>query len=204
MTEQTQETQTREAILLAARQEFTEKGLNGARMQEIANRAGINKALLHYYFKTKENLFDCIFNEAFNQFWPVLNSALIEKMTLKTFMERVVVTYIDMLLQHPYLPIFVLNELHHNPERLQRLIKESGFDPNVLLAKIESEIAEGKCHPFNPAEMVINIISLSIFPFAAKPLIQRIWFENDPERYTRFLQERKHSLLTFLERAIFV
>lgn len=180
-----------------------EKGLNGARMQEIANRAGINKALLHYYFNSKENLFDCIFKDAFIQFWPKVNTQLANDAPLKDFLRTVITIYIDMLSQHPYLPIFILNELHNNPERLERLIKESGFNPIGLIAKINAEISAGRCHPFNPTEVVINVISLSIFPFAAKPLIQRVWFDNDSERYARFLQQRKHNLLEFLERALF-
>jgi AcrR family transcriptional regulator len=203
MTDIIKEKETRESILHAAREVFVEKGLNGARMQEIADRAGINKALLHYYFSNKENLFDTIFKEAFSLFWPKVNQEVMRNAPLNIFLKTVVTTYIDMLMQRPYLPVFILNELQSNPERLERLIKEAGFDPQLLIAKIEAEIAAGRCQPFKPKEIIINIISLSIFPFAARALVQRVWFDNDSDQYRQFIIERRESLIRFIENAIF-
>jgi TetR/AcrR family transcriptional regulator len=203
MTEASKEPETREAILVAARAVFTEKGFNGARMQEIADKASINKALLHYYFSNKETLFETIFKEAFSQFWPKVNEQLIANTPMRDFLRVVVSTYIDMLRQRPYLPIFILNELQNNPDRLERMIMESGFNPQLLTAKIQKEIDEKRCYPFNPKEIIINIISLSIFPFAAKPLIQRVWFNNSEDEYAQFLENRKQNLILFLENALY-
>lgn len=204
MTDIIKEKKTRESILHAAREVFVEKGPNGARMQEIADRAGINKALLHYYFSNKENLFDTIFKEAFSLFWPKVNQEVMRNAPLNIFMKAMVTTYLDMLMQRPYLAIFILNELQSNPERLERLIKESGFDPQLLITKIEVEIAAGHCQPFNPKEIIINIISLSIFPFVSRPLVQRVWYDNDPEQFRQFIIERRESLIKFIENAIFI
>jgi TetR/AcrR family transcriptional regulator len=203
MTDHAKETETREAILVAARNVFTEKGMNGARMQEIADRAGINKALLHYYFSNKETMFETIFQEAFSQFWPKVNEQLLANVAMRDFLKVVVGTYIDMLSQRPYLPIFILNELQNNPERLERMIKASGFNPLLLQKKVEAEIQAKRCQPFDAREIIINIISLSIFPFAAKPLIQRVWYNNSEEEYAQFLENRKTNLIRFIENAIF-
>lgn len=203
MTDQAKEKETRESILRAAREVFVEKGLNGARMQEIANRAGINKALLHYYFNNKETLFDFVFKEAFSQFWPRINEELLRDVPFRSVVKAVVHGYMTMLRERPYLPNFILNELHTNPDRLERLMKEAGFHPEVLIAKIQQEIEHGTCRAFDPREIIINVISLSMFPFAARPLVQRVWFGNDPEQYEQFINRRAETLVQFLDSALF-
>lgn len=203
MTDTSKEKETREAILEAARDVFVEKGLNGARMQEIADRAGINKALLHYYFNNKETLFDYVFKEAFSQFWPKVNEELLRNAPFRSFVKAVVTTYVTMLRERPYLPNFILNELHANPDRLERLIKEAGFNPELMLAKIQQEIENGSCRAYDPKEIIVNIIALSMFPFAARPLVQRVWFDNDKEQYEQFINHRGETLVQFLDNALF-
>lgn len=126
-----QGTETR--ILEAAKKVFIRKGLDGSRMQEIANEAGINKALLHYYFRSKQKLFEAVFSYAFIKFLPKVTEVLNADMPFLKKIEIFIDNYIDLLIENPFLPIFILNELYRQPEKLIYLIRSSGIHPEVLL-----------------------------------------------------------------------
>lgn len=193
---------TEKAILDAAKVVFLEKGFDGARMQHIADQAGLNKALIHYYFRNKEKLFDAIFQEAFQKFLPVVvenisaDKPLIEK--IDVFVE----TYINMLLQNPHLPVFILHEISRAPEKMLNHIKSSGLNPEIMANRLKIEIAEGKIRPIDFRHFMVNMIGLCIFPFAARPIIQGILFKNDKEAYDVFLSERKDVIKALLKEAI--
>src|SRR5258706_4583523 len=102
---------TEERILDAARKVFVRNGMSGARMQDIADEAGINKALLHYYFKNKRKLFEEIFMEAADELFPRINKIFRSEESLFVKIERFCDEYISVVLENPYLPLFVLNEL---------------------------------------------------------------------------------------------
>ncbi len=196
-------TETEKIILQAARDVFAEKGHDGARMQEIADRANINKAMLHYYFRSKEKLFDRIFNEAFQEFWPVIARAVTESNDVRDFVKSTIGNYVDMFISKPYLPIFILSEVNRNPERLERLLKDGGVKPELLFNYLQKQMDLGKIKNMNPKELLVNIISLSIFPFAAKPLLERFTFNGDKKAAEVFLKERKVTVYKFIESLIF-
>src|SRR5215831_5817845 len=101
---------TEKRILAAAKKVFLTKGMDGARMQDIADAAGINKALLHYYFRSKEKLFEKIFTEAMSGLFPKINSILESEQTVFEKIEMICGEYIDQIQQTPYLPMFILSE----------------------------------------------------------------------------------------------
>ena len=115
---------TEQRILDAAGEVFHSKGFDGARMQEIAQHAGINKGLLHYYFKTKDALFDAIFGIALNQIVSRINIILEQDLSLDEKIDLIVDQYMDLLLKNPMLPRFVLNELNKNADKLSKIIQE--------------------------------------------------------------------------------
>jgi TetR/AcrR family transcriptional regulator len=195
---------SKEVILNAARAVFIEKGFDGARMQEIADKAEINKALLHYYFSSKEKLFEEIFKEAFSQFAPQVKQEMVNFTTLKSFLKGFLNIYINMLIKHPFLPIFILSELHRNPERPARLILESGVDPGKILLMLQNEMDDGRVVKMDPRELVTNILALCIFPFAARPMLQRILWDSDEVAYQQFLSNRVDTIYVLLERTIFI
>lgn len=204
MVEKAKELETRDQIIAAAREVFVEKGLNGARMQEIADRAGINKALLHYYFTSKQILFDQIFSEAMSQFWPKVANQITPETTLRELLRIVVKAHLKLMCDRPFVPNFILNELHRNPERLEVLIKQSGIDADLILNWISKEMDKGVVYRMRPEELVINIFSLCVFPFAARPLAEKIWFKSNQKAYDEFIEKRAETLMPFLERAIFI
>jgi TetR/AcrR family transcriptional regulator len=119
--------QTEERIFEAATIVFEEEGMTGARMQNIANRAGINKALLHYYFRTKDHLFDAVFTKLakkmFMKFAPIFNENLSIEDKIRFFFRE----HIDFLKQNPRLPGFILNEINRNPQRIKKLLSNVDF-----------------------------------------------------------------------------
>jgi AcrR family transcriptional regulator len=193
---------TESVILEAARQVFSEKGLSGARMQEIADRAGINKALLHYYFRSKEKLFERIFVEAFSEFWPGIETEMLGGAELETVLKLFINTYIDLLIEKPFLPIFILNELHHNPDRVEQLLRDSGMQPQKVVGFLDDELSNLGVKHITARELLVNILSLCVFPFLGKPIINRMFWENSEVAYQLFLEDRKQSVYRFIMNAL--
>src|SRR5689334_3493425 len=166
MAKSKQDSTTEEKILSAARNVFLKKGMAGARMQDIADEAGINKAMLHYYFRSKEKLFERIFMELSQRFFPRLIMIFESDESLFRKIEMFVVEYIDQMRQTPYLPIFVLNEINRQPETFIRKMMGNEKPPvKRFFGSVQQEIKKGIIKPIDPPQLLLNIISLCIFPF---------------------------------------
>ncbi|HAN76656.1 MAG TPA: TetR/AcrR family transcriptional regulator [Bacteroidales bacterium] len=187
-------TDTEKNILNAAKQVFMREGKSGARMQDIADLAQINKALLHYYFRSKDKLFeavvkDIIQNFAFNEIEKLLASDLPFYEKLALFIEK----YIELLAKHPFLPIFILNEIAKDAENIQ-LFKPMQLLPTMFSELITGAIKNGVIKPVHPLHFMVNTISLCVFPFVARPLLKTIIFESNQEKFDAFIQERKKEV----------
>ncbi|MCU4166502.1 TetR/AcrR family transcriptional regulator [Carboxylicivirga caseinilyticus] len=192
-----------QVILNAARDVFMEKGMDGARMQEIADKAGINKAMLHYYFRSKEKLFDKVFVEAFKEFWPQVQDALKIESPHEA-LESIVQAYIETFMEKPYLPNFILGELHRTPEKFGLLMNEVGIQPKVIVDFLQQQMEMGYLKKTNPMEMMINIISMCVFPFAARPLMIQLLMKNDEEKWNHFMEGRKESIMNIIKECYFI
>jgi len=193
---------TEKKILEASKIVFLEKGFDGARMQEIADKAGINKALLHYYFRSKEKMFDAIFQEAFQQFFPKVAEIMMTEKPLFEKIEFFIDSYISMLANNPHLPGFVMHEINRNPDRIANIIKSSGIKPEYLAMAIQKEVDAGVINPINPIHLIVNMIGMCLFPFMAKPIIQGFIFNGSSEAYQKFLTERKKEVTAFVINSI--
>lgn len=199
----TEQDRTTEKIILdAAKEVFLEKGFDGARMQEIADKAGINKALLHYYFRSKEKMFDAIFQEAFMQFFPGVVEIMVTEKPLFEKIEFFIDTYINMLTNNPHLPVFVIHEINRNPGRIVNIIKSSGIKPEYLAKVIQQEVNAGVIIDVNPFHLIVNMIGMCIFPFMAKPVLKGIIFNDNSVAYEKFLEERKKEITAFVINSI--
>lgn len=185
---------TEENILKVAREVFMKHGYDGTSMQMIADEAGINKSLLHYYYRSKEKLFSKIFTKVFSQFIPHLGVVFMSEMTMKEKIYAFVDRYIDIFLENPLIPIFVMQELSKNPQHLTQLVKEAGMNPEILIQNIVKSMKNEGVEMDDPRQFFVNMIGLCVFPFAAKPLIKRMLFENDEEAYMNFLKDRKKEV----------
>ena len=202
MVNKQKEDNTEHRILEAAKKVFLKKGMAGARMQDIADEAGINKAMLHYYFRSKEKLFAKIFSELAQYFFPKLVMIFESKENLFKKIEMFVSEYIDQMKQMPYLPIFVLNEVNRQPEALIKKMM-GGRRPPVkkFIDNVSSEIKKGTIKPVNPLQLLLNIISLCIFPFAGRPMFQLL-ADVDKTMFDKMLEERKKEVPKFIIDAI--
>mgnify|MGYP006291187757 FL=1 len=193
---------TEKKILSAAEDVFVHKGLSGARMQEIADKAGINKSLLHYYYRSKQKLFGHVFKVAFKKIIPQIEGIINADLPLFTKIELFVHRYLDVVFKHPFIPVFVLNELNKNPDNLADAIKETGIKPDVFIDQVKAEIEKGSIIDISPNDLLVNMIGLSIFPIIARPLLQPIIFKGDRKNYEHFLNNRKKHVPEFIINSI--
>jgi TetR/AcrR family transcriptional regulator len=182
---------TEEKIFNAARIVFQKKGFAGARMQEIADEAGINKAMLHYCFKNKQLLFEAVFRNVFGQLAPQINAIFNSNDSVFDKIKKFTNSYISFVMLNPYLPQFVIQEMNNNPEFVMSFLKnENRPKPTLLIAQIEKEIVEGIIKPVNPKQLLLNIFSLTVFPFAAQMMVKGMLQISDSE-FSQMMEERK-------------
>jgi TetR/AcrR family transcriptional regulator len=194
--------ETEVLILDAARKVFLENGFDGTSMQMIATEAGINKALLHYYYRSKDRLFEAVFIEAFGQMAPNLVKVFLAELPFDEMIRAFVDAYISALLKFPQIPQFILHELHRNPQRIVELIKSTGINPELVFGKILREMELGHIKRMDPRQLMVNMLALCIFPFAARPMIQGFIFRNDSVAFDKFLEERKQAVADFILNAV--
>jgi len=194
---------TEEKILAAAKKVFISKGMSGARMQDIADEAGINKALLHYYFRSKEKLFEVIFSEAAQKLFPKINSIFESDITLFEKIEHFSEEYITVMVENPYLPLFVLNEISQDPKTFLKKIwgKQNMPRPQKFLEQIEKEVRKGTIKKVSPLHLLMNLISLSVFPFVGKSMFQ-FTLGLDDLQYRAIMMQRKKEIPKFIIESI--
>ena len=190
---------TEQKIIEAAQEVFHKKGFEGARMQEIADTARINKGLLHYYFKSKSKLFEMVFGVAFEQMFSKITSIVNSDDSLETKITQFCQTYIGILSKNSYLPRFVINELSRDPDKfIKKMLGKKGKpDPTKFFEQIREEGRKGSIREVDPKHLMINMVSMCIFPFLARPMVQVI-IDLDNKAYKRFVEERKKEVPEFM------
>lgn len=190
--------ETEQKIIKAAHEVFIEKGLDGARMQEIANRAGINKALLHYYFRSKDKLFDAVFQDIVKQIIPAFAQTLNSDLDLMTLLKTFIDFYNEVFRKNPYLPQFFFHEIWQHPDKLADFIKSQNINPGEMIEKHKDRIPKTEDTDFFAQHMIANVLGMTLFPHIARPLFQRIFFDNSDETYDKFLSERTSFLVKMI------
>lgn len=199
----TNDKQTEEKIFEAATEVFEESGLAGARMQNIADRAKINKALLHYYFRTKEHLFEAVFTKLAQKMIAKFNPVFEKDLSIEEKIRFFFREHITFLQKNPRLPGFVLNEINHNPERVKKLIKNIDFK-NIWLTLLEQHRDELKNYNIteeNFPQLMTTLVSLSVFPFAARGIFETI-FSDLGLSFDDYIESRKEYAAEFVINAI--
>jgi AcrR family transcriptional regulator len=198
---------TEKAILAAARKVFTHKGFAAARMEDIAAEAGINRALLHYYFRSKEKMFDIIFEQRIAEFFTELGAILTSERNLQDKIRAIVDHDIQSISEQPDLPMFIMQELGLNPQRLIAYAEKAGSHPRYMIkilgAQVKQEVAAGRIRNIDPGQLLINIMSLSVYPFIAKPMIKAMQ-EMDNAGFETMMKKRKKEVADFILSAITV
>ena len=185
---------TEEKIFNAAHIVFQKKGFSGARMQEIADEAGINKAMLHYCFKNKELLFQAVFMNAFGQLAPQINEIFNSNESVFEKIKKFTNSYITFVIQNPYLPAFVIQEMNNNPEFVMSFMRdENKPNPSQFVLQIEKEIQSGIIKSIQPKQLLLDIFSMTAFPFVAQTLVKGMLQISDSE-FNLMMEERKTTI----------
>ncbi|MEO6168677.1 MAG: TetR/AcrR family transcriptional regulator [Chitinophagales bacterium] len=189
------ETNTEEKIKVAARKVFMRNGFSATRTRDIAEEAGINLALLNYYFRSKKKLFDLVMQEKIQKLFgiiaPVLNDTAT---TLETKIELIVSGYIDVLVENPDLPTFVLNELRKkNFEIIQKIPLDKLITQSSFIQQLREKRAD-----INPAHFLVNILGMTVFPFVAKPMLMMTGMVNE-KSFNTLMNERKQLIPVWIK-----
>lgn len=204
MTEQQNQQKDTEALILqAAEKEFLEKGYAGAKTTSIAEAAGVTHAMFHYYFRTKDKLFDKIVAEKMAQLKELMFSAIgNQDLPLKERIEQGVERHFDFIAANPLLPRFIFNELYLNPSRVEDcksdiIVMATELLDNLQMA-IDHDAEQGLCNRVDARMLLLDIISLNIFPFVAEPILSGVLAASNESIDTLLEQRKKENISTIL------
>jgi AcrR family transcriptional regulator len=190
---------TEEKILEAAKSEFLEFGLYGARMQSIANRAGMNKALLHYYFRNKEKLFDKVFESALERYFSNMDVLSEEQLDFKERVHRLADRFLDFLTEYPQMALFLIKEVSANQALFIEKVEKSQKGNTTLLKALMDANRKGLISVQDPMLFFVQLISLCTYPFVAKPLFSVIAERNETTWNSDSLTVLRASIHSFID-----
>ncbi len=193
---------TEQKIFDAAHELFTQKGMDGAKMQEIADRAGINKALLHYYFRSKEKLYETVARAVFGKAVPVIRQLMEGSQPLEEKIRYFIDFYVDLISRNTFIPLFIISEINKHPDRFfEQVFPAEMPRPEVFFQQVKEEIEAGRIRPINPKHLIVHIMSMCVFPFLAKPMLRMVLGMSADETRV-FMEERKTEVTLFVLAAI--
>lgn len=194
-----QDTTTQGRIVEAARDVFLQQGFDGARMQEIADRAGINKAMLHYYFRSKKQLFDVVFTETLGMFHQMFQEVLLSDATFVEKLRMMIEKDMTVLMDHPDIPLFVISEVARNPEQMSERARGAHLSGLIeeFSRQVRSAIRKKQIRRVDPFDLLINLLSLNRFPFVAGPMLRSL-AGMDEKKFLKLIQRRKKTVADLL------
>lgn len=180
-------------ILEAAKQVFVRKGYEATKMGDVAAEAGIGRTALHYYYRTKEMLFDAIFDQLIGALLPNLGAIIDENTSFLEKLPKIIDQYVKTLQRNPLFPIFVINELERAPEHIYHSILKnpSRIEPIIRMRRqMEKEMEQGLLKKLPVYYVATTLISLLVFPMLVRNPFTAIFMGGDAGKYEAFLQER--------------
>lgn len=191
---------TEQTILMCAEEVFLERGFDGAKTTEIARRAGVNHAMIHYYFRTKKNLFNVVFQDKLTVLATSFSDSLSQDIPFFDKIRNAVETHFDFISENPKLLFFLYTEVVNDDERKKLLVNNILPRAQKLLDELEKgiaeELAKGTIRPVKPVEILLNIIALNVTTFLATPLMEVVFGNTD--EMDRLMEERKESNVEFI------
>ena len=193
-----EQAQTEKLIKDTAKEIFFQKGHLNATTQEIADAAGVNRALIHYYFRSRELLLEAVFQEAVTEtrakVSEIFKSAQPFKKTISLYLD----VFIDRNIDYPYIQNFIITEINQNPEKEGEYLKSKHQNlAKTLVPQLKEEIAKGNIAPIKLEHFMTNLMSMCSYPLVAKPILQQM-FNLDEKEYKEFLRERKKVIYNLL------
>ena len=196
-------TQLEEKILQSAEELFMENGYDATSTTDIAKRAGCNQALLHYYFRTKENLFQQIFTNKFQLVLQYIHSDGEEKLNFNHALSQLIDSYFNMLSHNRRLPFFLMTELVMNEERRKAMREKITSNTQCInyYARwdklVKEEVEKGNIRPIETMDLTLDVISLVVFTFLSLPLYSDMFLQNQ-EEINGYLSHRKEEIKTLI------
>ncbi|GAA4458227.1 TetR/AcrR family transcriptional regulator [Nibrella saemangeumensis] len=185
-----EEQDTEAKIKRAAEQVFLEYGYEGAKIRQIADAAGVNIALVNYYFRSKEQLFKSIYMENFMAFFGRIVMLLNEETPLEVKIWKIVDRYTDFILDNPLIPMFVLSESRNGGTFFKELHVREVIKSAYFTKQLQEEISKGAIRPIKPLHLIMTIIGNIVFPILARPIVSYIG-DLDDDGFRQFMEERK-------------
>lgn len=193
---QIKDTPTEEKILTAAEKLFYERGYAMTHTTDIAKEAGCNQALVHYYFRSKERLFDLFFEKKVKLFVSVFLSVGNDEQRFLDKIRRKIEAHFDILRGNPRLPFLLFNEISTNTKRLEKIRKNLGDVPTNLLSNLDAELYElynkGEIQKITAVDLMMSIISLNAIMFIADPIV-RVMTNSTDEEFVQLLDRRREE-----------
>ncbi len=188
------EKETEQKIFDAAQKVFQRSGFKGARMQEIADEAGINKSMLHYYYRNKDTLFSTVFQSAAKKIMPRVFGILASESSLREKVVQVVEFYHNAFRENPELPSFVIYEMNHHPQQFKDFIGSMEMHlPETFIEQVEEAVESEELRTITPDQFLMNVVSLCMMPMLARNMVQALFHLTD-EEYFSFLDERRQLI----------
>lgn len=195
-----------QAILEAAEQEFLEKGYSGAKTADIAKRAGVTHAMLHYYYRTKENIFEVFANRKINELKELARMSLdVVGLNFPDRVRKMINLHFDFLMEHPDLPRFVLNEIVTKPERLRELkmMVFRAMDTSLLQSaadELKAALQRGEVRPISLFDLFFDAVSLNMAAFISIPTVKEVL--GDDVSTTEYLEARRKENIELITRRL--
>jgi TetR/AcrR family transcriptional regulator len=189
-----EEAQTEKLIKEKAKNLFFQKGLLGATTQEIADEAGVNRALIHYYFRSREQMLETLLDEALLEKRDRVRSILASSLPFRQKIASYIDAVVDYGLTYPYLENFIISETARHPDKMRLFCaKDRVKSSDLIREQLEAEIKKGKISMISPEHFMVNLSALCNYPLLAKPVLQTIHGMTDTA-YRKFLLERKQII----------
>jgi len=192
-------TDTEQLIKDTAKKVFFKEGKLHATTQDIADAAGINRASIHYYYRSRKLLFDKVFAEAAEEMHVKMTGVISQNLPFRQLIEGVIDVFLKKSMEHPYLELFIITEMNTDPNLSFAILspEESQERKKMIQLAIEAEVAAGTMKPISAEHFIANMMALCAFPVLARPMVKRATNLNDGE-YDQFLQQRKQVIMKLL------
>ncbi len=193
-------------ILETAEKLFLEKGFAMTSTTEIAKESGCNQALVHYYFRTKDNLFNTIFEQKFKTFFQkIFDMKDMEEMKFTDKLKFIIESHFDLLKNNPKMPSLILNELSRKPEQISIIKDKLQSIPEKLFAllndELQAEIAKGKIREISLIDLIVTMVTMNVAMFIMMPIVENIFLLNENQKEF-MLQHRRTENVDFILKSL--
>lgn len=192
---------TEDKIFDAASRVFQRKGYAGGRMQEIAEEADINKSMLHYYYRSKDQLFQEVYQKEMGDFMPVIIKLLNSDQDLNDKIRNLIDAYYSHWKLNPKLIPFIIIEMNLNPDRFTDFVEQKEVFSTKFEDQLQQAVDEGRVDDIAPEQLLVSIVGLTLFPFLGRTMISSL-FDFDDTDFQNFMEQRHQQLPNFILNAI--